>query len=407
LDILRTYRQGGSVFTRKVAIFDTTLRDGEQAPGIQVSPETKLIIARALEDAGIDVIEAGFPVNSPSEKRSVELIANELSISEVTVLCRPIKEEIDLCRDILRRAERTRLHLWIATSPIHMKYKLNMSPAKVMNKTIEAIRYASGKFDTVQFSSEDATRSDLDFLSGIMREAVRAGADVVNLADTVGCALPEHMALLVTEIRSAVRDRVPVGVHCHNDLNLATANTLASIRAGAKQVDVTVTGIGERAGNASLEQLAVALLFHKKHFEVETNIRPDKLGSLCDTVVREMKLKVGLTQPLIGENAFKHESGIHVHGMLNNPMTYELVDPQVLGILGKRYILGKHTGKAAVKHFLGKKGCTLAEHELEKLTEMVKEYSIDNGPLEDEEALIDFARSNGFKLEVLTNGKVQ
>lgn len=397
-------RQGGSKFSRKVGIFDTTLRDGEQAPGIQLSPDSKMIIARALEEVGVDVLEAGFPVNSPSERRSVEMIAKDIQETEIAVLCRPIKEEIDLCHQILRKANRSRIHIWIATSPIHMKYKLNMSPGKVMDKAITAIRHASGKFDTIQFSSEDATRSDLDFLTNLMREAARAGADVVNLADTVGCALPEHMALLVGEIRRAVKDKIPVGVHCHNDLNLATANTIASIRAGAGQVDVTVTGIGERAGNTSLEQLAVALIFHEKHFGIETGIRPDRLGSVCDTVINEMNLRVGLTQPLIGENAFRHESGIHVHGMLNNPMTYELVDPKVLGLLGKKYILGKHTGKAAVKHFLQKKGCMLPENQIDRLTEMVKERSLETGPLEDENALVDFALKNGFDINVKEGG---
>lgn len=375
------------------------MRDGEQAPGVQLSPESKLIIARSLEEVGIDVIEAGFPINSPSERNAVNMIAKDLQEAEVAVLCRPNMEEIDLCHEILRKANRSRLHLWIATSPIHMKYKLNMSPGKVMRKTIDAIRYAVGKFDTVQFSSEDATRSDIDFLKNIMREAARAGADVVNLADTVGCALPEHMALLVKEIRKGVSDKVPVGIHCHNDLNLATANAISAIRAGARQVDVTVTGIGERAGNTALEQLSVALLFHKKHFGIETNIRHEKLGSTCDLIINEMNLKVGMIQPLIGENAFRHESGIHVHGMLNNPMTYELVDPKVLGLLGKKYILGKHTGKAAVKHFLEKKGCGLPETEVDRLTELVKERSSITGPLEDENALVDFALENGFDLE--------
>jgi 2-isopropylmalate synthase len=393
-------RKGGRNFSRSVSVFDTTLRDGEQAPGIQLSPDSKLVIARALEETGVDVIEAGFPVNSPSERKSVEMIAKDISETEIAVLCRPIKEEINLCHDILKKANRSRLHLWIATSPIHMKYKLNMSPGKVMEKAISAIRHAAGKFDTIQFSSEDATRSDLDFLTNLMREAARAGVDVVNLADTVGCALPEHMALLVREIRNGVKDKVPVGVHCHNDLNLATANTISSIRSGARQVDVTVTGIGERAGNTALEQLSVALLFHEKHFGITTNIRPEKLGSTCDTVINEMNLRVGLTQPLVGDNAFRHESGIHVHGMLNNPMTYELVDPKVLGLLGKRYILGKHTGKSAVKHFLNKKGCVLPEPDVDRLTELVKERSTDSGPLEDENALIDFALKNGFDLQI-------
>lgn len=384
---------------RKVSIFDTTLRDGEQAPGIHLTPHQKLKIAKALEKAGTDIIEAGFPINSPSEKESVGLIAREIESSEVAVLCRPIPNEIDLCQEILSKATRSRLHLWIATSPIHMKYKLNMGPAKVMEKAISAIRYASGKFDSIQFSSEDATRSHIDFLGKLMREAARAGADVVNLADTVGCALPEHMALMTREVRKAVKDKVPVGVHCHNDLGLATSNTLSAIRAGAGQIDLTVTGVGERSGNTSFEQVVVSLLFHARHFEVETNINKAELGNLCDTVMEEMGIRTAHSQPLIGENSFRHESGIHVHGMLNNPMTYELVDPKDLGINGGEFVIGKHTGKAAVRHFLERNGCSLEEDELIRLTELVKERSTISGPLETEKQLLDFAVQSGFNVK--------
>jgi len=389
---------------RRVFIFDTTLRDGEQAPGIHLTPEQKLKIAKALEKTGTDVIEAGFPVNSPSEKESVRLIAREVERSEVAVLCRPIPEEIDLCEDILSKASRSRLHLWIATSPIHMKFKLNMPPAKVMDKAISAIRYASGKFDSIQFSSEDATRSHMDFLAKLMREVVRAGADVVNLADTVGCALPEHMALMVKEMRKAVKDRVPVGVHCHNDLGLATANTISSIRAGARQVDLTVTGVGERSGNTSFEQVVVTLMFHKKHFDVETKVDMSELGNLCDTVIREMGIRTGHYQPLIGENSFRHESGIHVHGMLNNPLTYELVDPKNIGLSGGSIVIGKHTGKAAIRHLLEKNGCTMDDDELVKLTEFIKERSVISGPLETEKELLDLAIENGFDLKMKEGG---
>lgn len=356
-------------------------------------------IAYALEKAGTDVIEAGFPANSDSEREAVSMIAREIEGSEIAVLCRPIKNEIDTCRELLRKANGSRLHLWIATSPIHMRYKLNMTPGKVMQKSIDAVRYASGGFDSIQFSSEDSTRSHLDYLGKLMREVTRAGADVVNLADTVGCALPEHMALLVGEVKKAVKDRVPVGVHCHNDLGLATANTLASIRAGAGQIDLTVTGIGERSGNTSFEQVVVALQFHKKHFEVETGIRYQELGSLCDTVIEEMNIRTAQSQPLIGENSFRHESGIHVHGMLNNPLTYELVDPQELGLNGGSIVIGKHTGKTAVKHFLSKYGFDLEEEDLTSLTELIKEKTLVTGPLETEKQLFDFAVKNGYDLK--------
>ncbi|MGA1866125.1 MAG: 2-isopropylmalate synthase [Thermoplasmatota archaeon] len=390
--------KGELLLLRRVCIFDTTLRDGEQAPGMHLTPEQKLKIAKALEKVGTDVIEAGFPVNGPSEKESIHLISREIESSEIAVLCRPIPEEIDLCADVLSKASRSRLHLWIATSPIHMKYKLNMTPGKVMEKAITAIRYASGKFDTIQFSSEDATRSHVDFLGKLMREAVRAGADVINLADTVGCALPEHIALMVKEMRKAVKDRVPVGIHCHNDLGLATSNTLAAIRAGADQVDLTVTGVGERSGNTSFEQVVVTLMFHKRHFGVTTNIDTRELGNLCDVVIKEMGIRTGQSQPLIGENSFRHESGIHVHGMLNNPLTYELVDPKHLGLAGGSIVIGKHTGKAAVRYLLEKNGLSIAEEDLMKLTELVKERTTVSGPLETEKELIDFATEYGFDL---------
>ncbi len=384
--------------SRKIWLFDTTLRDGEQAPGVHLTPEKKVKIAKALDEAGLDVIEAGFPANGNTELRSIRLICKEVEEAEVAVLCRPIQSEIRLCEEVLDRAQRSRLHLWIATSPIHMKHKLNMTPDEVVGKTIEAVRYASGRFDTIQFSSEDSTRSHLDFLGNMMREVVRAGADIVNLADTVGCALPEHMALMVGHIKKAVKGRVPVGVHCHNDLGLATANTLSSIRAGADQVDVTVTGIGERAGNASLEQLGVALMFHKRHMDIEMRLRPDRLGALCDTVINEMGLKVGLTQPLVGENAFRHESGIHVHGVLNNPLTYEFVDPLDFGLENTSFVIGKHTGRTAVKNALDNSGYWLREEDPVKLTDIIKEHTTVKGPFSSDSELIDFVWKNGFDL---------
>lgn len=352
----------------------------------------------ALEDAGVDIIEAGFPINGKTEQKSIKMIIREVENPEIALLCRPIPEEIDLCQDLLSKANKSRLHLWIATSPIHMKDKLDMTPDEVLKKAVMAIRYAAGKFDTIQFSSEDSTRSHLDFLGKIMREAVRAGADVVNLADTVGCAMPEHTALMVKHIRAAVKDRVPVGIHCHNDLGLATANTVSALMAGANHFDVTVTGIGERAGNASLEQLAIVMLFHSRHLNVHCNLKTDRLGALCDTVVREMNLDIEISHPLIGENAFKHESGIHVHGMLNNPLTYELVNPEELGLGHGEFIIGKHTGKAAVRHFLEKNGLSIDKDSLLKLTELIKEKTTYDGPFLDESELIDFATVNGFDL---------
>ena len=384
--------------SRKVWLFDTTLRDGEQAPGVHLTPDRKVKIAKALDEAGLDVIEAGFPANGNSEIRATRLICKEVEEAEVAVLCRPIESEIRLCEEALGRAKRSRLHLWIATSPIHMKHKLNMSPDEVVGKTIEAVRYASGRFDTIQFSSEDSTRSHLDYLGNLMREVVRAGADIVNLADTVGCALPEHMALMVGHIKRAVKGRVPVGVHCHNDLGMATANTLSSIRAGADQVDVTVTGIGERAGNASLEQLGVALMFHKRHMDIEMRLKPEKLGALCDTVIEEMGLKVGLTQPLVGDNAFKHESGIHVHGVLNNPLTYEFINPMEFGLENGSFLIGKHTGRSAVKHTLESGGYQLRDEDLGRLTDMIKEHTTSQGPFSSDKELIDFAGESGFEL---------
>jgi 2-isopropylmalate synthase len=387
---------------RRVSVFDTTLRDGEQAPGIHLSPEQKLRIAQALDAASIDVIEAGFPANGNSEKIAIRMIAKDIENSEVAVLCRPISSEIDLCQDILSKACRSRLHLWIPTSEIHMRDKLRMEPEEVLTKMVNAIRYAKDKFDRIQFSSEDATRSDLEFLGIIMREGVRAGADVVNLADTVGCAMPEHLALLIQHIRHSVKDRVPVGIHCHNDLGLASANTLAAVRAGAGQVDCTVTGIGERAGNCPLEQMATILKFNERHLKVTLGVRSDKLGSLCDTVIKEMGLKVQIWQPLIGENAFKHESGIHVHGMLNNPLTYEILRPEDLGLSKSEFVIGKHTGKAAVKYFLEKNNQTLDDDSLIKLTDLIKETTTYQGPFRNELDLIDFAKMKGFLLKPLT-----
>ena len=384
--------------TDNVEIYDTTLRDGEQAPGIHLSPEQKLRVARSLEEVGVDIIEAGFPINGETEKKAIKMIVREVDDSEVAVLCRPIPEEIEMCQELLSKAAHSRLHLWIATSPIHMKSKLRMTEDQVMKKLVNALRFSSGRFDTVQFTSEDSTRSNLKFLGKLMREAVRSGAEVVNVADTLGCAIPDHMSILVEHIRREIKDRVPVGVHCHNDLGLATANSLAAIRSGARHVDVTVTGIGERSGNAPLEQIAAILDFHQRHIGVQHNLKMDRLGNLCDVVIKEMRLDIEVFHPLIGKNSFRHESGIHVHGMLNNPMTYEFLNPEQFGIKGGEFVIGKHTGKAAVRHFLEKNDLVVDDEELGRLTEMIKERTTYKGPFNSEKELIDFASLSGFDL---------
>jgi 2-isopropylmalate synthase len=333
---------------RRIKIFDTTLRDGEQSPGIALRPDEKAEIALALEQLGVDVIEAGFAVSSPGDHAGVAAVAATVSNTTVASLCRTTQADIDASVDALRGAPQSRLHVFIATSALHMERKLGLTPAQVLEGVDWAVSYARERADEVEFSAEDATRSEPAFLAEVCRTAIAAGADVVNLPDTVGYMLPDDLAHLLSEVRSLCPelDSVELSVHCHDDLGLAVANSLAGVTAGATQVECTINGIGERAGNAALEEIVVTLRLRSESFAVESGVDVRHLHPTSRLVSELTGYIVQPNKAIVGANAFAHEAGIHQDGVLKDASTYQIIDPEELG-LTTTLPLGKHSGRHA------------------------------------------------------------
>ncbi len=329
---------------RYVRVLDTTLRDGEQAPGVTLNPEDKLRIALALDEIGVDSIEAGFPVVSSGELRAVKMIAKEVQNAEVIALCRSNVNDIDSAID----ADVDAVHIFIATSDIHLKYKLRISRDEAVRKAVEAVEYARSHGLVIEFSAEDSTRSDWNFLATLFQEVVNAGAHRIDIADTVGVMTPSRMADLVRFIRSRVRGNYLLSVHCHNDFGMATANTVSAVEAGADQVHVTVNGIGERAGNAPLEEVVAAIHFLLGY---RTNVKLSRIRDVCQLVSRLTGIPIPPNKPIVGANAFSHKSGIHVAGILSNPLTYEPIPPEAVGA-SREIRFGKHTGRHAVEYIM-------------------------------------------------------
>ncbi len=328
----------------RIRIFDTTLRDGEQMAGVELSLEDKIEIAHALDELGVDIIEAGFPASSDIDFKSVKLVSREVSRARVAGLARANRKDIDAAAE----AEAHIIHVFIATSDIHMKYKLRMTPEEVLQRAVEAVEYAKSYGVEVLFSAEDATRSNREFLLQVYKAVVEAGARYINIPDTVGVMMPWEMEDLVRFIRSNLPEWVKIDVHCHNDFGMATANSVVSVRAGADGVQVTVNGFGERAGNAALEEVVAALHFR---MGLKTNIRLEKLYEVSRLVAEKFGISLPPNKPVVGDNAFAHEAGIHVHGVLNNPLTYEPIPPEAVGAR-RRIVLGRHSGRHAVEYVL-------------------------------------------------------
>jgi 2-isopropylmalate synthase len=334
---------------RRITIFDTTLRDGEQSPGIALSPDEKAEIARALERLGVDVIEAGFAVSSPGDFEGVRAVGAAVSRPTVASLARTREEDLDAAVEALAGARgRTRLHVFIATSPIHMEHKLGLEPQEVVEQARFAVSYVAGRVDEVEFSCEDATRSDPAFVAEVSRVAIEAGATTINLPDTVGYSLPEEHAAFLSDVRRHCPEleHVTLSVHCHNDLGLAVANTLAGVVAGATQVECTVNGLGERAGNAALEEVVMALRVRAETLGFETGIDIGGIGRISQLVSQFTGYSVQRNKAIVGANAFAHEAGIHQDGMLKDVSTYQIMDPEELG-LTMTLPLGKHSGRHA------------------------------------------------------------
>ena len=368
--------------TNYVKIFDTTLRDGEQSPGATLTSAEKLEIARALARMGVDVMEAGFPAASPDDLEAVRRIAMEVGqpseeIPNPPVICglaRAVKGDIDKAWEAVRHAAHPRIHTFIATSPIHMQYKLKMDPEQVIERAVEMVTYASSLCADVEFSPEDAGRSDPEFLYLVLGEVIKAGATTLNIPDTVGYTTPEEFGALIEGIMQHTPgiEKVTVSVHCHNDLGLATANTLAGLQAGARQAEVTINGIGERAGNTSLEEIVMAL--HTRHpaYLMDSGIDTTHIARVSKMVSNYTGIPVQPNKAIVGANAFAHEAGIHQDGMLKNAATYEIMRPEMVGITQSKLVMGKHSGRHAFKTRMKDLGYNLDETEIDKLFERFK-----------------------------------
>lgn len=368
----------------KIDIFDTTLRDGEQSAGINLNTQEKLEIARQLEKYGVSIIEAGFPASSPGDFNAVQQIANTVKNSVVTGLARSIKSDIETSWEALRGGVQPHLHTFIATSPIHMQYKLNKTPEQVIEIAVESVKLARKYFPLVQWSAEDATRSDKNFLVRIINEVIKAGATTINIPDTVGYATPIEYGALFRYLSENVTgiENVKLSAHCHDDLGLAVSNTLAAIENGATQVEGTINGIGERAGNAALEEVAVALHIRSDYYQAESGIILKETKRTSQLVSKLTGVVIQPNKAVVGKNAFAHESGIHQDGMLKNPETYEIITPELIGDVATELVLGKHSGRHAFFSRAGQMGFQLSDEKLnaaftafKKLADRKKEIS--------------------------------
>ncbi len=363
--------------SRTILTFDTTLRDGEQSPGATMTQREKVRIARQLEHMGVDIVEAGFPASSQGDFEAVSEIAAAVKDIQVAGLCRTLTADIDRAWEALKKAANPRLHLFLATSPLHMKYKLNKSPEQVLEMIQSSVSYAAKYTSNVEFSAEDASRSDLEFLAKAMETAIAAGATTVNIPDTVGYALPDEFGARIRYVIEHAKNshKAVFSVHCHNDLGLAVANTLAAIGAGAGQVEATINGIGERAGNTALEEVVMALNTRAAHFDAKTNVRTEQIFPTCRLVSMITGLAIALNKPIVGANAFAHESGIHQDGMLKNRETYEIMTPESIGRTQSDLVLGKHSGRNAIRNKLVELGYQLTDEQINTVFEAVKKLA--------------------------------
>ncbi|RED65108.1 2-isopropylmalate synthase [Cohnella lupini] len=360
---------------RRIQIFDTTLRDGEQAPGASMKPEQKIVIARQLARMGVDVIEPGFPISSPGEFQAIQQISRELQNVEICGFARCVQADIDSAVAATQDAARRRLHLFISSSQIHLDFQLRKTQDQVIEMLRGMVAYGKRFVDQIEFSPMDASRSSEEFLFRVVEAAIEEGATIINIPDTMGYALPEEFGPLFSRVRQGVRggDKVMYSTHCHNDLGLAVANSLAAIRHGVTQVEVSVNGVGERAGNCSLEELVMAIETRGDSMGVETGIATEHIYETSRLVSRTMHFPIAYNKPIVGRNAFQHESGIHQDGLLKNRNTYEIMDPEAMGIPRSMIILGKHSGRHAIKHRVAEYGIKLGDEEMEDLYNRFKE----------------------------------
>ncbi|MBM7552954.1 2-isopropylmalate synthase [Thalassobacillus pellis] len=370
-----------------VNVFDTTLRDGEQSAGVNLNKLEKIEIARQLERFGVDVMEAGFPASSQGEFEAVQHIARTIKGVSVAGLARAKKSDIDTAWEALKDGVEPRLHIFLATSPIHMTYKLKKTPEEVLQIAVETVAYAKQKFPHVEWSAEDATRTDVDFLVKVVEAVIDAGATVINIPDTVGYTTPEEYGKLFRHLRENVPniDKVTLSAHCHDDLGMAVANSIAAIENGATQVEGTINGIGERAGNASLEEIAVALKIRQDQYPFTTNLNLKEIKRTSDIVSKLTGMAIPGNKAVVGKNAFAHESGIHQDGVLKEASTYEIITPEMVGVTSNSMVLGKHSGSHAFREKVQELGYRFSEAKMKEVFETFKQLTARKKEVTDED----------------------
>jgi 2-isopropylmalate synthase len=360
--------------TDRVIIFDTTLRDGEQSPGASMNLAEKLQVAHALRELGVDVIEAGFPIASPGDFESVQAIAREVHGPVICGLARCNADDIDRAGKAVRDAKKPRIHVFLATSAIHRELKLKMAKEEIIRRAVEGVKRAKGHVEDVEFSPEDAARTELDFLAEVVERAVEAGATTVNIPDTVGYAVPSQYAAAIAHLKKTVRgvENIVLSVHCHNDLGMAVANSLAAIEQGARQIECTINGLGERAGNCALEEIVMALRTRVDYFKLANGINTRKLYPISRLVSHVTGIQVQRNKAIVGQNAFSHEAGIHQDGMLKDRSTYEIMNPEDIGLPRTQLVLGKHSGRHALRQRVLDLGYHLTEEQLQRVFDSFK-----------------------------------
>jgi len=367
-----------------VHIFDTTLRDGEQVPGCKLNTENKLIIAEQLENLGVDIIEAGFPISSPGDFNSVTEISKIIKYTTVCALSRAVKKDIDVAYDAIKHAKKPRIHTGIGTSPMHIKHKFNSDKKKIIERAISAVSYAKSKVEDVEFYAEDAGRTENSFLAKICEEVIKAGATVLNIPDTTGYCLPEQYGEKIKYLKENVKGihKAILSCHCHNDLGLATANSIAGAMNGARQIECTINGIGERAGNTSLEEVVMVMRQHQ-NLNIDTSINSNLLFNLSNLVSENMGMPVQPNKAIVGANAFAHSSGIHQDGVIKNRETYEIIDPNDVGVTESAIVLTARSGRAALAYKAKKIGFDLNKTQLDKVYEAFLNFADTNKNVND------------------------
>ncbi len=354
--------------SEQVLIFDTTLRDGEQSPGCSMNTDEKLVMAHQLARLGVDIIEGGFPIASRGDFEAVQRISAEVRGPRISALARCVRIDIDTAAEALKEAERPRIHTFLATSDIHLGFKLKMSRKDALRTARECVAYARTLCDDIEFSPEDATRSDPDFLCEVLQAVVDSGATTLNIPDTVGYTMPEEYGRLIRKIRETVKgENIVISSHCHNDLGMAVANSLAAVAAGVRQVECTINGIGERAGNAALEEVVMGIHVRADVYPYFCGVDRSQIYATSQLLSKTLGFNVQPNKAIVGRNAFAHEAGIHQHGVLSNPLCYEIMTPESVGMPLDRIVLGKHSGRHALKHRFNELGLTVANDELNEL----------------------------------------